>query len=175
MVKNQTGGNRTKSFARKNESSGNERLRLSECDEEVYACVTKLFGNTCAITTIEGENLIGHIRKKFSGKGKRTSTITDRCIVLVGMRHWEKTAKNCDILEVYSQNEVEQLKHIPKIRFERLLPLIMNQDLQIEKNDVFDFGISANNDYEEEKEELEGKGKIEFELKEEDEINIDDI
>jgi hypothetical protein len=187
MVKNQTGGNRAKSFARKNEGTRTvERLRLSECDEEVYACVTKLFGNTCAITTIDGETLIGHIRKKFSGKGKRTSTITDRCVVLVGLRHWEKVAKNCDILEVYSPNEVEQLKNIPKIKFERLLPLIMTggEILSTKNKSVeegFDIGFkgSYSEDMdalkEEVKKELEGVKVEAFELSEEEEIDMDDI
>jgi len=183
MVKNQTGGNRAKSFARKNESSvGRERLRLAECEEEVYACVNKLFGNTCSVTTIDGNTMIGHIRKKFSGRGKRTSIITDRCVVLVGMRHWEKTAKNCDILEVYSSHEVEQLKNIPKIRFERLLPLIMSgEHTSSDKNkidDVFDFGVSVgNNTCVEEivEQQLSGTKTEIFVLKEEDEIDIDDI
>jgi len=181
MVKNQTGGNRAKSFARKNESSvGRERLRLSECDEEIYACVTKLYGNTCAVTTIDGLSLIGHIRKKFSGRGKRTSTITDRCVVLIGLRHWEKEAKNCDILEVYSSNEVDQLKNIPKIRFERLLPLIMSggegesKDKPKKIEDAFDFGIGRGDDNDNDetvKEQLSGET---FEM-EGQQVDIDDI
>uniref|UniRef100_A0A6C0I0E1 S1-like domain-containing protein n=1 Tax=viral metagenome TaxID=1070528 RepID=A0A6C0I0E1_9ZZZZ len=184
MVKNQTGGNRAKSFARKNESSIGrvERLRLAECDEEIYACVTKFYGNTCAITTIDGQTLMGHIRKKFSGRGKRTSTITDRCVVLVGLRHWEKEPKNCDILEVYSANEVEQLKNIPKIKFERLLPLIMTGEsstITKEKSkkieDAFDFGIIGN--YEDDMKEImneESGETVTFEM-EADQIDIDEI
>jgi initiation factor 1A len=183
MVKNQTGGNRAKSFARKNESSVGrvERLRLAECDEEIYACVTKLYGNTCAVTTIDGQSLMGHIRKKFSGRGKRTSTITDRCVVLVGLRHWEKEAKNCDILEVYSANEVEQLKNIPKVRFERLLPLIMSGMVVESKpkkiDDAFDFGFGMDDneiidtDAADVKEPLSGET---FEMDGE-QIDIDDI
>jgi initiation factor 1A len=191
MVKNQTGGNRAKSFARKNESAVGrvERLRLAECDEEVYACVTKLYGNTCAVTTIDGLTLMGHIRKKFSGRGKRTSTITNGCAVLVGLRHWEKEAKNCDILEVYNSNEVEQLKNIPKIRFERLLPLVMagagaptesvsSGGAKSKKilEDAFDFGIGGGyqEDLEEIKEEL-STGANTFVLDQQDIIDIDDI
>ena len=181
MVKNQTGGNRAKSFARKNESSVGrvDRSRLSECDEEIYACVTKLYGNTCAVITIDGQALSGHIRKKFSGRGKRTSTITDSCVVLVGLRHWEKEAKNCDILEVYSANEVEQLKNIPKVRFERLLPLIMS-GIAVESkpkkiDDAFDFGIGMDDneiiDTADAKEPLSGET---FEMDGE-QIDIDDI
>ena len=183
MVKNQTGGNRAKSFARKNESSVGrvDKLRLADCDEEIYACVTKFYGNTCAITTIDGQTLIGHIRKKFSGRGKRTSIITDRCIVLVGLRHWEKEAKNCDILEVYSANEVEQLKNIPKIKFERLLPLIMTGEsaaVTKEKTkkieDTFDFGIGVG--YEEDMKEMTNElGETETFEMEAEKIDIDDI
>jgi len=183
MVKNQTGGNRAKSFARKNESGRVDKLRLSECDEEIYACVTKFYGNACAITTIDGLTLIGHIRNKFSGRGKRTSTISDRCVVLIGLRHWEKEPKNCDILEVYSANEVEQLKNIPKIRFERLLPLIMtgepdstNKKKSKKIEDAFDFGIGGG--YEEDikelaNEELVGESAT-FEMEAE-QIDIEDI
>ena len=183
MVKNSTGGNRAKSFARKNESSrALERLRLSECDEEVYACVTKLFGNTCAITTIDGKNMLGHIRKKFSGKGKRHNIIAAGVVVLVGLRHWEKEAKNCDILEIYSPNEVEQLKNIPKLKFERLLPFIMANETVgngNKKEDSFDITFS-NNGYAEDMKELENKElegiKIEeFTLNESEEIDIGDI
>jgi len=147
MVKNSSGGNRAKSFARKNENVGKQttRLRLAECDGEIYACVTKLHGNTCAITTIEGTKLVGHIRSKFSGRNKRGNLIATNTIVLVGLREWESTAKNCDILEVYSPNEVEQLKNIPKVQFERLYPYITNTDnssAASDKDSAFDFGFS---------------------------------
>jgi hypothetical protein len=123
---------------------------------------------------------MGHIRKKFSGRGKRTSTITDRCVVLVGLRHWEKEAKNCDILEVYSANEVEQLKNIPKVRFERLLPLIMTGAVveSVKKiDDAFDFGFGRDDselidtDAADVKEPLSGET---FEMDVE-QIDIDDI
>ena len=180
MVKNQTGGNRAKSFARKNETSHREhqRIRLSECDEEVYACVNKLYGNTCSITTIDGISLIGHIRKKFSGRGKRMSIISDRSVVLVGMRHWENPAKHCDILEVYSPHEVEQLKNIPNIRFERLSYLItppVSIGSVKSGDEAFDFGISVSESKTTMEDELSGTKTEKFELKEEDEIDIDDI
>lgn len=184
MVKNQSGGSRAKSFARKNEQvREKERLRLSECDEEVYACVTKVYGGgMCAITTITGQNLLGHIRKKFSGRGKRTSMVGPNTVVLVGMRHWESTAKNCDILEVYSVNEVEQLKTIPKVGFERLQQFIITGPSTGEKtqsDDVagFDIGMGDYDDVgrDEEKGELEDVKVDEFTLENGDEICIDDI
>jgi hypothetical protein len=99
------------------------------------------------------------------------------------MRHWEKTAKNCDILEVYSSHEVEQLKNIPKIRFERLLPLIMSggssENKHTKMEDAFDFGIGGGDTATDMKEILEeqlsGTKAEVFELNQQEEINIDDI
>jgi translation initiation factor IF-1 len=184
MVKNQQGGCRAKSFARKNENIGKQtsRLRLAELDGEIYACVTKLHGNTCAVTTINGVRLVGHIRSKFSGRNKRGNIIGTNTIVLVGLREWESTQKNCDILEVYSANEVEQLKTIPKVQFERLYPYITNTDNTSAANDqdsAFDFGYSAaaNTLLEENgKEKSVEEYKVDaFDLQESAEINIDEI
>jgi hypothetical protein len=94
------------------------------------------------------------------------------------MRHWEKTAKNCDILEVYSSHEVEQLKNIPKIRFERLMHLIIPADVGSVKagDEAFDFGIGiAESKSAIVEDELSGTKAEKFELKEEEEIDIDDI
>jgi len=184
MVKNKSGGNRAKSFARKNENNSerSQRLRLSECDEEVYACVTKLHGNTCALTTITGMNLVGHIRSKFSGRNKRGNLIGTNTIVLVGLRDWESTPKNCDILEVYSPNEVDQLKTIPKVGFERLYPYITNTDNSTsmsESDAAYNFGYSTNSANEmtsiAEENTLDTIKVAAFDLQEADEIDIDDI
>ena len=189
MVKNQHGGNRAKSFARKNEISArtNQRLRLADEEGEVYACVTKLYGNTCAISTIDGKKLIGHIRSKFSGRNKRGNIIGTNTIVLVGLREWESTPKNCDILEVYSANEVEQLKNIPKVQFERLYPYITNTDntsAESEQDSGFTFGFSTtatsgantvtSDPVDVDKSSSELKVEV-FDLQETEEIDIDDI
>ena len=125
MVKNTSGGSKHKSFARKRANPvENARLRLSTCPDEQYACVTKMNGNNCNLTTISGAELVGHIRGKMSGRNRRSNNITKGTIVLVGLREWEKTAKNCDILEVYGPNEVDQLKTIPSVGFNQLRSVI---------------------------------------------------
>ena len=125
MVKNTSGGSKHKGFARKRENeSHSDRIRLSECDLEQYACVTRMNGNNCNVTTIHGIELIGHVRGKMSGRNRRQCNIVKGSVVLIGLRDWERNPKNCDVLEVYSPQEIEQLKTIPKVQFERLLPII---------------------------------------------------
>jgi initiation factor 1A len=125
MVKNTTGGTGTKSLARKNEkSSASSRIILAEDELEHYGCVTKLFGNgMCEVTMNDDKKLIGHIRKKFRGKQKRHNLISLFSIVLIGMRDWESPAKNCDILTIYEEMQVEQLKCIPSININHLIHL----------------------------------------------------
>ena len=119
MVKNKNGGNKSKSFARKNENDnerGNDKIRFAVEDGEYYALVTKMFGNgMCAITTIHGLNLIAHIRKKFTGRSKRNHFISVNSFVLIGLRLWESTPKNCDILHVFSSSDISQFKFIPSL------------------------------------------------------------
>ena len=119
MVKNKNGGNKSKSFARKNENDNeraNDKTRFAVEDGEYYALVTKMFGNgMCAISTIHGLNLIAHIRKKFSGRSKRNHFISVNSFVLIGLRLWESTPKNCDILHVFSSSDISQFKIIPSL------------------------------------------------------------
>lgn len=185
MVKNQNGGNRAKSFARKNERPiERERIRFAEAIGETYAVVTKIFGGgMCSITTIDGLKLLGHIRRKFSGRNKRNNIITSNTVVLAGLREWESTPKNCDILEVYSANEISQLKTNPKIQFEKLLQYITESaggSSSGTKEEIgFDIGYSTTDTYEDDTEESKtGLTSIKtekFDMEKIEEINIDDI
>jgi initiation factor 1A len=124
MVKNTQGGNRHKAFARKHTTSkSNSKLRVSQDEGELYAIVTKLLGNNmfhcqCIDRTLR----LGHIRGKFTGRGKRDNLIVSGTWVLVGIREWDtendsklsKSGKSklpqCDLLEVYSDVDKERLK-----------------------------------------------------------------
>ena len=117
MVKN-TGGCRAKGLARKNENQQMSKLRMSECPEEKYAIVKKIFGGSrCEVFCDDKIGRQGIIRGKFSGKNKRRNTISSGTIVLVGLRDWatlkEGKVEECDILEVYSAIEIDQLKQRP--------------------------------------------------------------
>jgi initiation factor 1A len=125
MVKNTTGGNRSKGLARKNESSHYSKLRMAECEEEHYAIVKKIFGgNRCEVFCDDSISRQGIIRGKFTGKNKRKNIIGAGTIILVGLRDWatkiEKKMEECDVLEVYSSIEIDQLKQRPRFPTEFL-------------------------------------------------------
>ena len=117
MVKNRNGGKGTKGLARKLSSSNdNHRLRLSTSDDEKYAFVKQMLGNgMCSVVTNDNITLICHIRSKFRGRSKRNNFVTKNSIILVGIRDWENPFKNCDLLELYDDNDLIQLKKLPFI------------------------------------------------------------
>jgi initiation factor 1A len=176
MVKNTTGGTGAKSLARKHQFNKSEnKLRLPEESLEQLACVTKMLGNgMCEIYTNDNARLIGHIRNKFRGKQKRNNLITPNSIILVGLREWENPVKNCDVLEMYDDNQVEQLKQIPNLKIDNILQKKFNGTFQTIKvsNDV-DFIETID----EELCNLVGKQRVpeKFEIDTVDEVDIDDI
>jgi len=173
MVRNEKGGKGAKGLARKTQvKSSNERLRLSECELEQYACVTKIYGNAmCEIYTNENIKLIGHIRNKFRGRQKRNNLITINSIVLIGLREWENPIKNCDILCIYDESQIEQLKDIPHVNISNVLQFRQPTSSSLSyDNDNLIF----TNDIEEENKMIMEEIP-EFKLDENDEIDIDDI
>lgn len=117
MVKNVTGGNKSKGFARKGFIKNDSALRTSSDPAELYAQVVKILGGAaCQVTTLEGEQLLCHIRGKFRGRGKRDNFIGAGSWLLVGLREWETEAAkgkllNCDLIEVYSDSDKNKLKN----------------------------------------------------------------
>jgi translation initiation factor IF-1 len=123
MVRNTTGGNGNKRFARKHAEGGaskaGNKLRISEDEGELYAVTTKNLGNNMfhAVAT-DGIKYLVHIRGKFSGRGRRDNTISDGVWVLIGLRPWsnsdqmekKKKLQQCDLLEVYSEQDKTRLK-----------------------------------------------------------------
>jgi len=121
MVKN-TGGKHTKAVARKNMAPRSSSIVLADCEEKKYAIVVKLMGGSiCSILTQDKLCLMGHIRGKFSGRNKSKNLIGANTLVLIGLRTWESTPKNCDILEVYSHDDVKVLSQIPSINIDHLI------------------------------------------------------
>jgi len=117
MVKNTSGGNKAKGYARKNFSKKETPLRTSQDELEVYAQVSKVLGGSnCNVTTLEGKELLCHIRGKFRGRGKRDNFIGNGTWLLVGLRDWEKEPApgkllNCDVIEVYNDSDKIRLKN----------------------------------------------------------------
>lgn len=147
MVKNTTGGNNNKKFARKHASgSGSKagsKLRVSEDEGELYAISTKLLGNNMfhAVAT-DGLSYLVHIRGKFSGRGKRDNTIAAGVWVLIGLREWSNKGENignkiklqqADLLEVYSDLDKARLKDAATEDWDVLLmndPTILDKSAQ---------------------------------------------
>ena len=128
MVKNIKGGSGHKKFARKftTGAKSNNKLRISEDEGEIYAIVMKMLGNGMFhCFCIDGEIRLGHIRGKFSGRGKRDNMVETGKWLLIGLREWDITSdkssamkatdkkakmQQCDLLEVYSASDKERLK-----------------------------------------------------------------
>jgi translation initiation factor 1A len=117
MVKNVYGGNKHKSQARKNTVKTSIRLRVAENEGELYGVVIKMLGNGMFhVHCIDDITRLGHIRGKFSGRGKRDNIVEIGKWVLIGEREWDisstdKTNKNlkCDLLNVYNELDKEKL------------------------------------------------------------------
>lgn len=177
MVKNKTGGSGSKCLARKHfNEQKSTRLRLSEDPCEKYAQVTKMYGEMCEVMCDDNTSRKCFIRGKFRGKGKRSSFIRIGEVVLVGLRSWASNDLQCDLLEVYSAQEVQQLKNHPKVPSSFItVDTVPGQDTG--EGDVFEFStIVRQQDDDIMPTDIGKKGDIEqFILDETDEIDIDDI
>ena len=176
MVKNTIGGKGAKKIARKTNFSSSF-LRLPSNSLELFAFIDKPLGNSMLLSFVPilPNPIIAHIRNKFKGKHKRGNLITPNSIVLVGLREWENPPKNCDILYVYDDNEIELLKNNPQVDIRELLQRKMNNELDKHSEEV-DNIVFTNDITEEINITTNTTTSIEeFELDISEEINIDDI
>jgi len=146
MVKNTHGGSGHKKFARKFTSGPkSNKLRLSEDEGEIYAIVIKMLGNgmfNCHC--LDNTTRLGHIRGKFSGRGKRDNLVEGGKWVLIGLREWDVPSdkssaslikakdkmQQCDLLEVYSDSDKQRLKETVSENWQ----ILDNNDVSKDKN-----------------------------------------
>tara|TARA_Y100001970_G_scaffold294056_1_gene446331 strand:- start:646 stop:1200 length:555 start_codon:yes stop_codon:yes gene_type:complete len=184
MVKNNTGGSKHKKMGRKfvNASSASRPLRLSTCEDEIYAVVSKTLGHgMCNVKDHTEKEYLCIIRNKFKGRGKRDNMINLGTWVLVGARSFESVQEGkkqkCDLLEVYSDAEKNKLKQTGNKIFDKLKS---NDGFGDTTNDEDDFVFSNEAPSEDLfEEEINSKvqkkeEKMDF-ICEEGEIDIDDI
>ena len=124
MVKNATGGNKSKKQARSKSSAPQQNIRKAKEEGEMYAAVTKIFGGpNCQVMCNDGVSRSCIIRNKFKTRGKRDNNIMVGSWILVGIRDWEVRSdgtQKCDLLEVYSHSEKDKLKQIEVCDFKNL-------------------------------------------------------
>jgi translation initiation factor IF-1 len=122
MGKNVNGGNKCKKYARKNNapSTSTGFVRVSEDAFEIYAVATCMLGNNMFhCEGIDGVKRLCHIRKNFSGRGRKDNTISAGTWVLIGVREWDQSREaerirlgkipQCDVLSVYTDAERRNL------------------------------------------------------------------
>lgn len=191
MVKNVTGGSKHKGQARKfvNPTKQTNKLRIVEEEGELYAQVTKMLGNgMCHVLCIDGTKRLCIIRGKFRGRGKRDNTLKNGTWLLVGLREWEpekngkddKDLQKCDLLEVYSELDVDKLKKTVNCNWNNF---IENDALfnNVTTKDNISFEVDVSEEYTKLMEQEISTSRITLkltenkEINENEEINIDDI
>jgi hypothetical protein len=136
MVKNTGGGNRAKKFASKNVSNNSsyKKIRLPTDSDEIFAVVRKLYGGAeLSVLSIDGVERRCIMRKKFRGRYKRDNHVKMGTWVLIGLRNYHKThtiettskgkqkLEVCDLMEVYNESEVREIKETIDIDFGKLM------------------------------------------------------
>ena len=155
MVKNQNGGKNSKKMGRKfvTSSSTNKKVRLAEEEGEIYAVVTKLFGNGMfSANDPDGKERLCIMRNKFRGRSKRDNSVCLGTWVLIGEREFESCPKpKHDLLEVYSDIEKQKLKHSGNPIFAQLRSDFDNKNKETidEDDDDLVFGNGETDKYSE--------------------------
>jgi translation initiation factor IF-1 len=185
MVKNSTGGNKSKGLARKNIIKRDSALRVAQEDGEIYAQIVKIMGGCIASAIdIDGNPLRAHIRGKFRGRGKRDNLITTNTWVLVGLHSWQSDKCNpgqirdCDILEVYNDMDKTRLKNsINSINWSKFITnetKTLGDDIE-DNDDGFSFVDDTTQEYENLIAAHSCQEKNNTIIDDEEEINVDDI
>jgi translation initiation factor IF-1 len=131
MVKNTVGGKKGKMMANKRSGgSSGGKLRLSECEEEIYVCVTKVCGGGVFMVVDNNKNEYqAFLRGKMKGPNKRHNFVSLFSILLVGIRLDSSEHNKCDILFVYDSNDIHYLSLLPHITLNHIIQLHQNQNI----------------------------------------------
>ena len=141
MVKNAFGGSKSKSIARKHETSTSQFIRMIQDPSEKFAIVKKIFGGSiCQVFCDDLLTRQAIIRGKFRGKGKRHNIISSGTLVLVGLRDFSHSLI-CDIIEVYSPTEFYSISQKPSFP-----SFILHNNIQQHHDDDFLFDNSTSHE-----------------------------
>ena len=189
MVKNTFGGNKHKGFARKLiNAKSNNKLRVSEDAEEVYAIATKMLGNNMLhCHCIDNVVRLCHIRGKFTGRGKRDNIVNMGTWLLIGLREWNtnqitKKMQECDLLEVYRDTDISRLKDTVTANWTVLISNDLKNDISIKGGDnTFEFSTDIDEERYKLMEEMKSENvnkismSITNEENEDEEVNFNDL
>jgi hypothetical protein len=156
MVKNNTGGNKAKGFARKNLVKRDVALRIAREEGEIYAQAVKFMGGRIdSAIDLEGNPLRAHIRGKFSGRGKRDNFIGPGTWLLVGLHDWQTdkaksgSVKDCDILEVYNESDKDRLKNsVTSVNWDKFIANEVKTLGSNKEEDILEFTDEVTQEYE---------------------------
>jgi initiation factor 1A len=81
-------------------------FRPPENEDEIVAIVDKNMGNGILNVKLPNGERLCHVRKKF---GKERDFLKPGSWILVGLRNFETKQNKCDLLEVYSDSDVQRL------------------------------------------------------------------
>jgi initiation factor 1A len=183
MVKN-FGGKKTKGMARKNLTARtNNVLRVSTNEFEKFSQVLKLLGNgMCHVLCDDNVTRLCHIRGKFRGRGKRDNFVKIGSLLLVGIREYEsggdgKKLQNCDLLEVYADQDIVKLKQLVIDVNWRLLSTNMMTNEKAYENEDIQFIDNGQDEYYEmmNQQVKNNETVLNITFEEEEQVKIDDI
>jgi initiation factor 1A len=144
MVKNSTGGNKSKKQARKTAVQFHQpakEIRKAKEEGEIYAVVSKMFGGKeCEVMCLDGKTRRCVMRSKFTFRGKAENNLSVGVMILVGVRDWEVRHtgnEKCDLLEVYSNSEKDRLKQCESCDFSALNAIMIGTAAAKHGDDVF--------------------------------------
>jgi hypothetical protein len=148
MNKNTKGGKGYKKRAKKKKGKldfHTSRVRKSTDEAEMYAKVTAVYGNGMAeVLCNDNVKRLLIVRQKFRGRNKRDNNVAIDKMLLVGRRTWqvvsEKKKQKVDLLYVYSESDINQLKNLEDINQE-----ILPAHVKVENDDYNPFDMDSTN------------------------------
>jgi hypothetical protein len=117
MVKNTIGGKKGKMLSKKQHGMNSSSFPISRDEEEIYVCVTKIFGG--GVFEVVDKNKLkykAYLRGKMKGSNKRHNLVSMNSILLVGIRSDLSDKFSVDILFVYDNHHIQTLSldsHFP--------------------------------------------------------------
>jgi len=145
MVRNKSGGSGHKKMASKHVKSNNfrsKKIRKAEKDE-LYAKVIRINGGS-VFDILCNDKVVRQmvVRKKFRGRNKRDNALSMDTMVLVGIRTWQvlntKKKEKVDLLEVYSKDQMEDLKKLKELNNEILPESVIEEDGIFDRSGIDD-------------------------------------